>query len=111
MGEVRGSFDSTDSRDHLHSGLDVSGTFGEVVRAIRSDKVTSPLPNWGFDSLSEGLRVGVVSYIHMHVGRDQDGKPFDDPRFVRAERLMMENLRACASGGELAFGPGTHWAP
>src|SRR5216683_3319333 len=48
MGEVRGSFDSTDSRDHLHSGLDVSGAFGEVVRAIRSEKVTSPLPNWGF---------------------------------------------------------------
>ncbi|MCM3872931.1 MAG: NHL repeat-containing protein [Pyrinomonadaceae bacterium] len=83
MGEVRGRFDSTDSRDHLHSGLDVSGTFGEVVRAIRSDKVTSPMPNWGFDSLSEGLRVGIISYIHMYVGRDKEGKPFDDPRFVR----------------------------
>jgi sugar lactone lactonase YvrE len=82
MGEVRGSFDSTDSRDHLHSGLDVSGTLGEVVRAIRSEKVTSPIPNWGFDSLSEGLRVGVISYIHMQVGRDQDGKPFADSRFV-----------------------------
>ncbi len=65
MGEVRGSFDSIDSRDHLHSGLDVSGTFGEVVRAIRSDKVTSPLPNWGFDSLSEGLRVGCY-LLHSH---------------------------------------------
>ena len=83
MGEVRGSFDSTDSRDHLHSGLDVFGAFGEVVRAVRSEKVTSPLPNWGFDSLSEGLRVGVVSYIHMHVGRDKDAKPFDDPRFIQ----------------------------
>ena len=85
MGEVRGSFDSTDSRDHLHSGLDVSGTFGEVVRAIRSEKVTSPLPNWGFDSLSEGLHVGVVSYIHMQVGRDKDAKPFNDPRFVQVK--------------------------
>lgn len=85
MGEVRGSFDSTDSRDHLHSGLDVSGAFGEVVRAIRSEKVTSPLPNWGFDSLSEGLRVGVVSYIHIHVGRDKDAKPFNDPRFVQVK--------------------------
>jgi len=85
MGEVRGSFDSTDSRDHLHSGLDVSGAFGEVVRAIRSEKVTSPLPNWGFDSLSEGLHVGVVSYIHIHVGRDKDAKPFNDPRFVQVK--------------------------
>src|SRR5258705_4336006 len=85
MGEVRGSFDSTDSRDHLHSGLDVFGAFGDVVRAIRSEKVTSPLPNWGFDSLSEGLRVGVVSYIHMHVGRNKDAKPFNDPRFVQVK--------------------------
>jgi sugar lactone lactonase YvrE len=85
IGEVRGSFDSTDSRDHLHSGLDVSGAFGQVVRAIRSEKVTSPLPNWGFDSLSEGLRVGVISYIHMHVGRDKEGKPFDDARFIQVK--------------------------
>ncbi|PWT94504.1 MAG: gluconolaconase [Blastocatellia bacterium] len=82
IGEVRGSFDSTDSRDHLHSGLDVFGPFGRVVRAIRSEKVSSPLPNWGFDELSEGLRVGVISYVHMKVGRDSEGKPFNDSRFV-----------------------------
>jgi hypothetical protein len=82
VGEVRGSFDSTDSRDHLHSGLDVGGSFGEVVRAIRSEKVTGPLANWGFDNLSEGMRVGVISYIHMHLGRDPDGKVFDDARFM-----------------------------
>lgn len=82
LGEVRGSFDSTDSRHHLHSGLDVFGAYNETVRVVRDEKVTSPLPNWGFDSLNEGLRVGIVSYIHMHVGRDKDGKMFDDPRFV-----------------------------
>jgi sugar lactone lactonase YvrE len=82
MGEVRGSFDSTDSRDHLHSGLDVFGAYGETARAVRSEKVTSPQPNWGFDSLNEGFRVGVVSYIHLRVGRDKDEKMFDDARFV-----------------------------
>jgi len=82
MGEVRGSFDSDDSRHHLHSGLDVFGPYGETVRAVRSEKVTSPLANWGFDSLNEGFRVGIVSYIHMHVGRDKDAKMFDDPRFI-----------------------------
>jgi hypothetical protein len=82
MGEVRGSFDSDDSRHHLHSGLDVFGAYGETVRVVRSEKVTSPLPNWGFDSLNEGFRVGVVSYIHMHVGRDKDAKMFDDSRFI-----------------------------
>ena len=85
VGEVRGSFDSKDSRDHLHSGLDVAGAFGEVVRAVRSEKVVSPLANWGFDDLNEGMRVGVFSYIHMHVGRDKDGKVFSDPRFVQVK--------------------------
>jgi sugar lactone lactonase YvrE len=82
MGEVRGSFDSDDSRHHLHSGLDVFGAYGDVVRAVRSEKITTPLSNWGFDSLNEGFRAGVVSYIHIHVGRDKDGKMLDDPRFV-----------------------------
>jgi sugar lactone lactonase YvrE len=81
LGEVRGSFDSTDSRHHLHSGLDVFGAYETIVRAIRSEKVTSPLPNWGFDSLNEGMRVGLISYIHMHVGRGKDAKMFDDARF------------------------------
>jgi len=85
LGEVRGSFNSTDSRDHLHSGLDVGGAFGEVVRAVRSEKVTGPLANWGLDNLSEGMRVGVISYIHMHVGREADGKVFDDARFMQVK--------------------------
>jgi len=82
MGEVRGRFESTDSRDHLHSGLDVFGGYGDIVRAVRSEKVTSPLANWGFGSLNEGFRVGVVSYIHINVGRDKDGKLFPDWRFI-----------------------------
>jgi sugar lactone lactonase YvrE len=82
IGEVRGSFDTTDSRHHLHSGLDVFGPYGEVVKAVRSEKVTSPLANWAFGSINEGVRVGVVSYIHIHVGRDKDAKMFDDPRFI-----------------------------
>ena len=82
MGEVRGSFDSTDSRHHLHSGLDVFGAYSDVVRVVRSEKVTSPLANWGFETLNEGFRVGIVSYIHMNVGRDKDGKMFADPRFI-----------------------------
>ena len=82
MGEVRGSFDSTDSRDHLHSGIDIFAGYGDVVRALRSEKVTSPIANWGFDDLSEGIRIGVVSYIHIRLGRDKDGNPFNDPRLT-----------------------------
>lgn len=82
MGEVRGSFESDDSRHHLHSGLDVFAGYGQVVRAVRSEKVNGPLSNWGFGSLNEGMRVDVVSYIHIQVGRDQDSKMFDDSRFI-----------------------------
>lgn len=91
IGEVRGSFDSTDSRHHLHSGLDIFGGYGDTVRAVRDEKVKSPLPNWGFDSLNEGLSVGVMSYIHMHVGRDKDGKMFDDPRFIPVNETNENN--------------------
>jgi sugar lactone lactonase YvrE len=82
MGEVRGSYDSTDGRDHLHSGLDIFGPYGEVARSVRSEKVSSPISNWGFGNLGEGLRVGLISYIHIRVGRDQDEKVFSDPRFI-----------------------------
>jgi sugar lactone lactonase YvrE len=85
IGEVRGSFDSTDSRDHLHSGLDVFGAYGDVVHAVRSEKVVSPLGNWGFGSLNEGMRVGVFSYIHVQVGRDKDAKVLSDARFVQVK--------------------------
>lgn len=97
IGEVRGSYDSADSRDHLHSGLDVFGAYGEVVRAVRSEKVTSPIASWGFDTLNEGLRVGVISYIHIHVGRDKDGEMFNDPRFIKVndaeEKLARVRIR------------------
>lgn len=93
VGEVRGSFNSTDSRDHLHSGLDVGGAFGQTVRAIRSEKVTGPLANWGLDNLSEGMRVGVISYIHIHVGREADGKVFADARFMQVRGADNKLLR------------------
>jgi sugar lactone lactonase YvrE len=95
MGEVRGSFDSTDARDHLHSGIDIFGGYGATVRAIYEEKVASPLPNWGFGSLNEGLRVGAFTYIHQRIGRTPDDKMFDDPRFVPVydERGKLARVR------------------
>lgn len=105
IGEVRGSFDSDDSRHHLHSGLDVFGGYGEPVRAVRSEKVTGPLPNWGFDSLNEGFRVGAISYIHMHVGRDKDAKMFDDRRFIAINDGAGKLMRVRVKRGT-RFNPG-----
>jgi hypothetical protein len=82
MGEVRGAYDTTDSRDHLHAGLDVFGVYGQTVRAVRDEKVTSPLPNFGFDTLNEGLRAGLITYIHLRVGRNQNGEVLEGSPFV-----------------------------
>ncbi|MCA1620763.1 MAG: gluconolaconase [Acidobacteria bacterium] len=71
MGEVRGSYGTDDSRHHLHSGVDVFGVYGQNVRAVREEKVSSPLANWGFGTLNEGVRAGLMTYVHLRVGRDE----------------------------------------
>nr|WP_212760885.1 NHL repeat-containing protein [Telluria aromaticivorans] len=93
MGEVRGSYNG-DSRDHFHAGLDVRADVGARVLAVVPSKVSDPFANWGFDSLSEGISLGPLSYIHMRVGRDTRGKPLD-PRFQvqLGERGKAERVR------------------
>lgn len=81
VGEVRGNYDG-EARDHLHSGIDIQGPYGATVRSVYDEKVSDPLANWGFGDLGEGLRVNLMTYIHMRVGRSQADKPFDDARFI-----------------------------
>ncbi|MES2257622.1 MAG: NHL repeat-containing protein [Pseudomonadota bacterium] len=80
MGEVRGNFEG-DSRDHFHNGLDVQAKIGQPVLAVVPAKVGDPVANWGFGSLSEGISLGMMSYIHMRVGRDSGNRALD-PRFI-----------------------------
>ncbi|HZH91973.1 MAG TPA: hypothetical protein VEX70_15315 [Pyrinomonadaceae bacterium] len=82
LGEVRGSYDTTDSRHHLHSGIDIFGTYGQTVRAVFEEKVEHPLTNWGHASLNEGLRVGVMVYVHLRVGRNERDELIDEARFT-----------------------------
>ena len=81
LGEVRGNYDG-EARDHLHSGIDIQGANGATVRAVYKEKVADPLSNWGFNDLGEGLRVSLMTYVHMRVGRTLQDKPFDDARFI-----------------------------
>ncbi|HKS30646.1 MAG TPA: hypothetical protein VJS44_22660 [Pyrinomonadaceae bacterium] len=81
VGEVRGNYDG-EARDHLHSGIDIQGALGATVRSVYDEKVSDPLANWGFGDLGEGLRVGLMTYVHMRVGRTEQDKPFDDKRFI-----------------------------
>ncbi|QGZ42739.1 sugar lactone lactonase YvrE [Pseudoduganella flava] len=85
MGEVRGNFDG-ESRDHFHAGLDVRADVGAKVVAAAAAKVTDPYPNWGYATLSEGLSVGTLSYIHMKVGRDRKDKALDGRFTVLTDR-------------------------
>ncbi|WP_374586244.1 NHL repeat-containing protein [Pseudoduganella sp.] len=77
MGEVRGSYDG-DSRHHFHAGLDVQADVGSSVHVVEKAKVSDPLPNWAFGTVSEGINLGTTSYIHMKVGRDRKNRPLDE---------------------------------
>lgn len=73
VGEARGNFNGT-ALDHLHAGLDVRGVMGEPCLSVYDEKVTDPLPNWGFEQTGEGVHVGAFTYIHIRVGRDGGGQ-------------------------------------
>jgi hypothetical protein len=81
MGEVRGSYDG-ESRDHFHSGLDVQGAMGTPVLSVFDEKVVNPLNNFGLESLNEGFHVGIMTYVHLRVGRNDKDLPLNDRRFV-----------------------------
>jgi hypothetical protein len=94
LGEPRGSVGG-DGRERLHSGIDVQGPVGSIVRAVRDEKVTHPIGNGTFGTANESLRVGVVSYVHMRVGRTPRGQVLDPARFafVRDERGKPVRVR------------------
>jgi sugar lactone lactonase YvrE len=93
MGEVRGNFEG-DPRDHFHSGLDIRADVGQPVLAIAPVKVSDPLPNWGYGTLSEGISLGNISYIHMRVGRNAKNMPLDERfQLLRNGRGKPERIR------------------
>jgi sugar lactone lactonase YvrE len=69
VGEVRGWFNG-EARDHLHSGLDIAGKMGEPVLSVIDEKVSAPISTWGYNGTGEGIQVGLMTYIHIRVGRD-----------------------------------------
>jgi sugar lactone lactonase YvrE len=72
VGEARGAAGGI-ALDHIHSGLDIHGTAGEAALSVYDEKVSSPIANWDFDGLGEGIHVGLFSYIHIRVGRNAAG--------------------------------------
>jgi sugar lactone lactonase YvrE len=96
VGEVRGWFNG-EARDHLHSGLDIAGKMGEPCLSIMDEKVSAPIANWGYNDTGEGLRVGLMSYIHIRIGRDgKDQIQVNDkfkPRFDETGKMMGVRVR------------------
>ncbi len=94
LGEVRGSYQQ-ESRDHLHSGLDIRGDVGQEVLAIAGAKVSSPSAAWGMGEQGEGIALDALSYIHMRVGRNATGKSIDAARFhlLTGKTGQLERVR------------------
>jgi sugar lactone lactonase YvrE len=73
VGEARGA-PGVPTLDHLHAGLDVRGNMGEPAVSVMDEKVSAPISTWGFNQTGEGIHVALMSYIHVRVGRDADGR-------------------------------------
>ncbi|HMG33571.1 MAG TPA: NHL repeat-containing protein [Blastocatellia bacterium] len=84
VGEARGAPGGI-ALDHLHSGLDIRGAKGERAFSVLNEKVSSPRSTWGFGGDGEGLAVGLFTYIHIRVGRD-DKDVVEDPSKFKPER-------------------------
>jgi len=107
MGEVRGNYNG-ESRDHFHGGVDIRATLGTPVLAIAAEKISHPIPNWGYGELNEGLSVNTLSYIHMRVGRNEKDAVLDAAKFMplkddadRLSRVRVKRGTRFAGGEQL----------
>jgi len=66
----------------FQAGLDIAAPAGTSVLAVGEEVVTQLDGVSAFDTLNETIRVGPIAYVHPRVGRDANGHPFDDVRFV-----------------------------
>jgi sugar lactone lactonase YvrE len=80
LGEARGSVGG-DGRERLHAGIDVHADEGTVARTVHDEKVARPIAATGVGELNESIRVGLVSYVHVKVGRDRREASLDPSRF------------------------------
>lgn len=97
FGEIRGEM-LPDHGVWFHNGLDIPGAYGETARAIFSERVTLPIAVEGAGSARERLRLPLIGYIHLRVGRDRNdqpagGFPNGAVTFRRDERGMVIGVR------------------
>lgn len=81
FGEIRGEIAPNADPAHFHNGLDIPGAYGEVVRAVRTEKILQLDPVGDVGGVREWLRLATMGYIHVRIGRDRDNKPLAPDRF------------------------------
>lgn len=77
FGEIRGEM-LPDHGAWFHNGLDIPGAYGETARAIFSERVTQSLAVEGAGGGRERLRLPLIGYTHLRVGRDRNDQPIGD---------------------------------
>jgi sugar lactone lactonase YvrE len=77
FGEIRGEM-LPDHDAWFHNGLDIPGAYGETARAIFSERVTLPIAVEDVGSGRERLRLPLIGYIHLRVGRDRSDQSASD---------------------------------
>ena len=82
LGEIRNELADDNSRVWFHNGLDIAGAYGETARFIRNEKVLDPISTDNFGTLRELVRLPMIGYIHIRLGRDASDRSYNDPRFI-----------------------------
>ena len=81
LGEIRGQIGPENKPVWFHNGLDIAGAYGETTKFIRDETVLDPHSAENFGTSRELLRLPLIGYIHIRLGRDKSDFPFGDPRF------------------------------
>jgi DNA-binding beta-propeller fold protein YncE len=82
FGEIRGEVTESNKEAWFHNGLDIPGTYGEIVRAVRDERVLNPLSVRDVGTSRERIRFPMLGYIHLRIGRDVNDIFSDEAKFV-----------------------------
>lgn len=81
FGEIRGEITADNKVAYFHNGLDIPGAYGEIARAVRTERILLPLSVEDTGTTRERIRFPQLGYIHLRVGRDQSDRVLDEGRF------------------------------
>ena len=81
IGEARGGTGG----ERFHAGIDVRIEEGTPVRAARDGTVLSPVSTGEFGTLSEWLRIGPLTYVHVRAGRNRRSDTTFETGFIGSD--------------------------